>query len=264
MRGFRQWMSDHSEITGILVFLLIVIVVGGAAYGISYAVDGGHGKKAKTTTEAGSGATTESASESTSGQASSADQTSASETQPTETAATAATTAAGGSETTAAGAAAPSLGDTINEYGVYFQLVDENVTAKIETNLRRVPSTNSDEDIIATIYNGDWIKRTGIGHNGWSRVEYNGQVLYAVTSYLSTDGSSSSEPTYQAAGDTVTAKVEVYLRSSPDSASDDNVVATLTKGTTVARTGIGSNGWSKLDYNGTEVYAVTSLLEIVQ
>jgi len=26
--------------------------------------------------------------------------------------------------------------------------------------------------------------RTGIGSNGWSRVEYNGQVLYAVTSYL--------------------------------------------------------------------------------
>ncbi|MCD2491797.1 hypothetical protein LQE92_04055 [Lacrimispora sp. NSJ-141] len=265
MRGFRQWMSDHSEITGILVFLLIVIVVGGAAYGISYAVDGGHGKKAKTTTEAGNGETTESpTAETTSGQASSEGQTSAAETQPTEAATTAATTAAGGSETTAAGAAAPSLGDTINEYGVYFQIVDENVTAKIETNLRRVPSTNSDEDIIATIYNGDWIKRTGIGHNGWSRVEYNGQVLYAVTSYLSTDGSSSSEPIYQAANDTVTAKEEVYLRSSPDSASDDNVVATLTKGTSVARIGIGSNGWSKLDYNGTEVYAVTSLLETVQ
>ena len=91
-------------------------------------------------------------------------------------------------------------------------------------------------------------------------MEYEGQVLYAVTSYLSVDGSSSSAPTYQEASDSVTAKEEVYLRSVPDSSSDENVVATLSHGEFVSRTGIGSNGWSRLDYNGTEVYAVTSLL----
>ena len=142
--------------------------------------------------------------------------------------------------------------------------MDEQVTAKIETNLRRVPSTEKAEDVVATIYNGDWVKRTGIGHNGWSRVEYNGQVLYAVTSYLSTDGSSASEPTYQDASDNVTAKEECYLRSTPDSANDDNVVATLSAGTVIPRTGIGSNGWSRLNFNGTEVYAVTNLLEVQQ
>ena len=44
MRGIRQWMSDHKEVAGILVFLLIIIVIGGASYGISYAA-GGHSKK---------------------------------------------------------------------------------------------------------------------------------------------------------------------------------------------------------------------------
>ena len=29
--------------------------------------------------------------------------------------------------------------------------------------------------------------RTGIGDTGWSRLIYNGNVVYAVTSYLTTD-----------------------------------------------------------------------------
>lgn len=271
MRGFRQWMSDHSEITGIVIFILIAAVVAGAAYGISYAVSGGSGKKVKTEqTSSSSGATSaapESSQESQTAEISSGAQP---DTQQPSSAASSGQEPSNGETTAAAvptagnSASAPSVGDTINEYGVYFQIVDESVTAKIETNLRRVPSTNNDEDVVATIYNGDWIKRTGIGHNGWSRVEYEGQVLYAVTSYLSTDGSSSSEPTYEENNDNVTAKEEVYLRTSPDSASDSNIAATLMHGDVITRVGIGSNGWSKLNYNGAEVYAVTSLLEVVQ
>ncbi len=251
MGTIRRWMSEHSEVAGILVFILVVIVIGGGAYGIS-ALTGrnsgfGGGTSAPSAAESSTeGSSTESSSEeSSSAESSSAESSSTAAESQSQT---------GGTE------AAPSLGDTIYEQGVYFQLVDEQVTAKIETNLRSVPSTESDDYIVATIYNGDWIRRTGIGHNGWSRVEYNGQVLYAVTSYLSTDGSSSSTPTYQDAGDSVTAKDETNLRTSPDSTDDSNVVGTLTNGTYLTRTGIGSNGWSRLDYNGTEVYAVTNLL----
>ena len=33
--------------------------------------------------------------------------------------------------------------------------------------------------------NGEVVTRTGINHDlGWSRVEYNGQTLYCVSSYL--------------------------------------------------------------------------------
>ncbi len=262
MRGIRQWMSDHNEIVGILVFILVVVLVGGAAYGISFAV-GGSGKKVKTESTAETSSKT--------AQSTQAPETSTQAQQPSESVTasqpeTEETPAGPGetSATTAGSGESLNVGDTINEYGVYFTIVEEQVTAKIETNLRRVPSTERDEDVVATIYNGDWIRRTGIGHNGWSRVEYNGQVLYAVTSYLSIDGSSSSTPVYQEANDNVTAKEECYLRSSPESASEDNVVAMLTAGTFVPRTGIGSNGWSRLNYNGTEVYAVTSLLTTEQ
>ena len=276
MRGIGRWMSDHGEVVGILVFLLVVIVIGGASYGISYAAGGGSGKKSPSASLPGAETyAVGNPAESTEGsrpESKPAEENGPSikplesESQPVQTtegsgesSAPAATEPVPEGNTVAA-AGGQAQGDTFTEHGVHFQAVDEQVTAKIETNLRRVPSTEKDEDVVAKIFNGDWIKRTGIGHNGWSRVEYEGQVLYAVTSYLSTDGSSSSAPTYEEASDNVTAKDEVYLRSAPDSSSDENVVATLNHGEFVARTGIGSNGWSRLDYNGTEVYAVTSLL----
>ena len=266
MRGLRQWMSDHSEIAGFLVFLLIVVVISGISYGISYATGRGSGRTGQvqeSRTEETTEETSEHADESSSAESQAErESSSATQTEPvsSEASGNESSSAASGNGT----ASEPSVGDTVNEYGVYFQIVDESVTAKIETNLRRVPSTENDADVVATIYNGEWIRRTGIGHNGWSRVEYNGQVLYAVTSYLSTDGSSSSEPTYQETSDSVTAKEEVYLRQTPDSSNDSNIVATLPRGQFVTRTGIGSNGWSRLDYNGTVVYAVTSLLTTEQ
>ena len=68
-----------------------------------------------------------------------------------------------------------------------FKDCNDTVTAKIEVNLRALPSvTNPDATVIATIKNGETVTRTGINEEfGWSRVEYNGQTLYCVTSYLS-------------------------------------------------------------------------------
>lgn len=68
-----------------------------------------------------------------------------------------------------------------------FKECNDTVTAKIEVNLRALPSvTNPDATVIATIKNGETVTRTGINEEfGWSRVEYNGQTLYCVTSYLS-------------------------------------------------------------------------------
>ncbi|HKL78953.1 MAG TPA: GH25 family lysozyme [Mobilitalea sp.] len=67
---------------------------------------------------------------------------------------------------------------------INFKEVKETVTAKYETNLRTVPSSTDPETIVLALKNGENIVRTGIGSNGWSRVEVNGQTLYAVTSLL--------------------------------------------------------------------------------
>ena len=67
-----------------------------------------------------------------------------------------------------------------------FEPVNELVTAKDEVNLRTLPSTeHPDVKVAAKLYNGEVATRTGINRDlGWSRVEYNGQTLYCVSSYL--------------------------------------------------------------------------------
>ena len=67
-----------------------------------------------------------------------------------------------------------------------FTDVNETVTAKEVVNLRSKPSvTDADSQVVATLSAGQTAIRTGINNEyGWSRVEYNGQVLYCVSSYI--------------------------------------------------------------------------------
>ena len=67
-----------------------------------------------------------------------------------------------------------------------FATVSQKVTPKIEVNLRKLPSvTNPDAVVVATLKAGEVFVRTGVNNEyGWSRVEYNGQTLYCVSSYL--------------------------------------------------------------------------------
>lgn len=154
------------------------------------------------------------------------------------------------------------------EVGIIFTEVNETVTAKQETNLRSEPSTLNDESVVCKLVHGDTATRTGIGHNGWSRVIYNGQTLYAVTNYLTTDMNDTGQqappqgPVYTPVNEQVTAKMETNLRTEPSTASDDTIVALLHNGETLTRTAIGDNGWSQLDYNGQTVYAVSSYLVV--
>ena len=67
-----------------------------------------------------------------------------------------------------------------------FTPCNEKVTAKELVNLRSKPSvTDPDSLILDTLTAGQIAVRTGINTDvGWSRVEYNGQVLYCVSSYI--------------------------------------------------------------------------------
>ncbi len=156
------------------------------------------------------------------------------------------------------------------EIGIIFTEVNETVTAKQETNLRSEPSTLNDNTVVCRLVHGDTATRTGIGHNGWSRVIYNGQTLYAVSNYLTTDMNDTGQqappqgPVYTPVSEQVTAKIETNLRTAPSTASGDTVVAVLHNGEVLTRTAIGDNGWSQLDYNGQTVYAVSSYLTPAQ
>ena len=170
-----------------------------------------------------------------------------------------------------------------------FSEVNETVTAKQSTNLRNIPSQGSDATVVATLQNGDTATRTGVSSSGWSRVSYNGQTLYAVSSYLTTDlsysapaatatapadttatdGSGSGDglkTKFTACSDVVTAKIEVNLRTLPSVTNPDAaVVAVLKNGENVTRTGINTDyGWSRVDYNGQTLYCISSYLTSAQ
>ncbi|HAV27652.1 MAG TPA: glycoside hydrolase family 25, partial [Lachnospiraceae bacterium] len=75
---------------------------------------------------------------------------------------------------------------SLPEIQTKFVDVNEQVTPKIEVNLRLLPSvTNPKAKIVATVKNGEVFTRTGSNDElGWSRVEYKGQVLYCISSYV--------------------------------------------------------------------------------
>lgn len=158
-----------------------------------------------------------------------------------------------------------------------FKEVSEEVTAKDATNLRNIPSQGEESKVVYTLHNGETIVRTGISDSGWSRLSYNEQTVYAVSSYLTTDLGYQQPQNESAEGagsgdglktkfadrnEQVTAKIEVNLRALPSVTNPDAiVVAVLHNGEYATRTGINEDyGWSRLSYNGQTVYAITSYL----
>ena len=67
-----------------------------------------------------------------------------------------------------------------------FQPISDQVTAKEKVNLRSIPSvTDPEAKVITQLKHGDVVQRNGINQDvGWSRVIWEGQTLYCVTSYL--------------------------------------------------------------------------------
>ncbi len=158
-----------------------------------------------------------------------------------------------------------------------FAAVEEEVTAKDSTNLRNIPSQGEDSTVVYILKNGETVKRTGVSDSGWSRLTYNDQTVYAVSSYLTTDlgYQTPKTETQEGAGsgdglktkfaernEQVTAKIEVNLRALPSVTNPDAVVAAvLHNGEYATRTGINEDyGWSRVEYNGQTLYAISSYL----
>ena len=160
-----------------------------------------------------------------------------------------------------------------------FKPVEETVTAKDATNLRSIPSQGEESVVLYTLKNGEEATRIAICSSGWSKVLFNGNVYYAVSSYLTTDLNYTAAPAYEeeieddgiqtrfvAVNEKVTAKKEVNLRTLPSVEHPDCKIVTLLKnGTVVTRTGINDEvGWSRVEYNGQTVYCVSSMLKVVE
>lgn len=157
-----------------------------------------------------------------------------------------------------------------------FRDVDEQVTAKAETNLRSIPSQDTDSEILRTLKNGEVAQRVAVSSSGWSKLVMGGETFYAVSSYLTTDlnyeyetnivipaeaNGDDIETQFYQANQQVTAKDTVNLRSIPSVEREDaQIIAQLKNGDVATCIGTSDNGWSKLIYRGTTCYAVSSYL----
>lgn len=158
------------------------------------------------------------------------------------------------------------------EVGVNFTEVEEQVTAKDEVNLRSTMEQGSDDNIVGSMKNGETAVRTGVGNNGWSRIIYNGQTVYCVSNYLTTDLSyvtpqeteSEFKTKFTDVSENVTAKEVTNLRNRPSVEAPSEVIAELKNGEVIVRTGVSNEGWSRVEYNGQTLYCISSYLEVVQ
>lgn len=161
-----------------------------------------------------------------------------------------------------------------------FKEVNEQVTAKDKTNLRDIPSQGEDATVMYTLSNGEVATRTGISDSGWSRVVFNGQTYYAVSSYLTTDLTVAPPETededeeeddgvqtvFTDVDEWVTPKDAINLRTLPSVTNENSeVVIKVTNGEILHRTGINNDvGWSRVEYNGQILYCVSSYLMTVE
>ena len=125
-------------------------------------------------------------------------------------------------------------------------------------NVRSAPSSEDAKNIVGTLKEGETAKRVGYNEN-WSKIEFNGQVCYASSKYLSTKAPVEFTDTT----DTVYVKVEntVNLRVKPWAESD--AVAILENGTALTRTGVAKDGdefgtvWSRVEFVNKDGVIVT-------
>lgn len=175
----------------------------------------------------------------------------------------------GSSEAVSAETAPPAKADP--EALMPFTETDEPVTAKSETNLRDIPSQDTDSTILDTLKNGEIARRIGISDSGWSKLEFEGKIYYAVSSYLTTDLEKKEVPApteddgidteFRPVSEEVTAKEWVNLRKLPSTTMEEAVVVRkLENGQIARRTGVSDNGWSRLEIDGEVLYCVSSYL----
>ena len=175
-------------------------------------------------------------------------------------------------EAEAVSGSAPADDGTSESAGMVFRDVSEAVTARDQVNLRDQPSTDTG-NVVGTLSYGEAVVRTGVSDTGWSRLEVNGQVVYASSRLLATsmdykeqEKITNENPEagmhFTAASGIMMAKSgQTNLRTLPTTNEPSQVVAQLTGDATAERIAEDKDrGWTKLIYNGQTVYAVSSYL----
>ncbi len=144
-----------------------------------------------------------------------------------------------------------------------FEETEETVYATEPVNVYSGPGTSY--DVIDALGTGMSVTRTGIGSQGWDRIEYEGQTGYVASGSLTTSNPDSAADENQEASagqETVYAVSPVNVRAGNNTSSA--VLGQLAGGEAVTRIEKGADGWDRVLYNGQEGYVSSSYLTTEQ
>ncbi|MDO4804387.1 MAG: SH3 domain-containing protein, partial [Lachnospiraceae bacterium] len=150
---------------------------------------------------------------------------------------------------------------------VKVKALSETVYVKSDANVRANYSTASAS--IGGLKAGTAVTRTGICDNGWSRIEYEGKDAYVYSDLLTTRNPNSEVDgvTITAVDETIYAVTDANVYES--FSEDSEAIGTLKYGDHVVRTGICSNGWSRVicynrdGYVRSDLISTTNPIQIV-
>jgi len=140
----------------------------------------------------------------------------------------------------------------------------ENKTAGIATYTFKVPTVTSTTTYKVTFSSKDMADENGApvsGSSATSTVTVKAKEQPKPPTTNNNGGSSNNnekEPTFTKVNETVYVTKKVNVRQSYSTSSKS--LGTLEVGTSLTRTGKGSNGWSRVTYNGKEAYINASYL----
>ena len=144
-----------------------------------------------------------------------------------------------------------------DESTVSFTPCDDYLYATGTTKLRVGPGF--EYAVIGHLNGGNGTQRIAQGDNGWSRVIFHDTEAYACTAHLTGSRTGKDQsPVYQEAVETLYVSEEVNVRYGPD--TDYDSLGLLSKGTAVERLALGSDGWSRISFNGQQAYVCTAYL----
>ncbi len=153
-----------------------------------------------------------------------------------------------------------------------FTEVSETVRVTAEVSLRLREDASLTSIVVTTVANGTELTRTGIATTAdaegiiWSRILYEGKICYASSSMLTNEKKVADSLTFFEVKETVYVTAETSLSLRDDASLDSTIIAYVTNGMALERTGIevtpASSGilWSRVVYNGRVCYASSAYL----
>ena len=150
---------------------------------------------------------------------------------------------------------------------IHYEKVDQTLVASQELTIRSGPG--EEHASLGTLSKGSLVHRIAISDNGWSVILLSGKQVFVKSRHLEPEKAPETRPTeppettspsepadkeedYKKVDETVITTDTLNVRSGPG--TEYTKLGKLSKGSSVRRTAVGYNGWSRIIYKEKEAY----------